>query len=65
MRKCNILLTSLLLIIAANLSYAQSSKVQEKERQELVKESKNELNKKASKVAKKEAKRFFEKYKKA
>ncbi len=58
MRKCNILLTSLLLIIAANLSYAQSSKVQEKERQELVKESKNELNKKASKVAKKEAKRL-------
>ena len=56
MRKTIIGLVSLLLISASGFSYAQTTKEQRKERQELAKASKKELNEKASKAARKEAK---------
>ena len=58
MRKTIIGLVSLLLISASGFSYAQTTKEQRKERQELAKASKKELNEKASKAARKEAKRL-------
>lgn len=58
MRKTIIGLVSLLLISASGFSYAQTTKEQRKERQELAKTSKKELNEKASKAARKEAKRL-------
>ncbi len=48
----------LLILVATNISYAQVSKDQRKERLELNKASKKELNQKASKDARKEAKRL-------
>ena len=47
-----------ILILAANVSSAQSSKEIMKERKELHKASKKELNEKASKDARKEAKKL-------
>lgn len=47
-----------MLLSASGMMYAQSSKEQRKERQELAKASKKELNEKASKAARKEAKRL-------
>lgn len=58
MRKTIFGLITLMLILASGLTYAQSSKEQRKERQELAKASKNELNGKASKAARKEAKKL-------
>lgn len=58
MRKTIIGIVSLLLISASSFSYAQTTKEQRKERQELAKTSKKELNEKASKAARKEAKRL-------
>lgn len=49
---------ALLLLAAFGSGYAQTSKEQRKERQELTKASKKELNEKASKAARKEAKRL-------
>lgn len=49
---------SLLLILTTDIGYAQATKDQRKERQELAKASKKELNEKASKAARKEAKRL-------
>jgi len=57
MRKTIFGLITLMLILASGLTYAQSTKEQRKERQELAKASKNELNGKASKAARKEAKK--------
>lgn len=48
----------MLLISTTFISYAQSTKDQRKERQELAKASKKELNEKASKTARKEAKQL-------
>ncbi len=61
MRKTIIGLVSLLLISASGFSYAQTTKEQRKERQELAKASKKELNEKASKAARKEVYLTFEK----
>lgn len=47
-----------MILSVSELSYAQSSKEQRRERQELAKSSKKELNEKASKAARKEAKRL-------
>ncbi len=47
-----------LMLMGTGISYAQSSKDQAKERQELAKASKKELNEKASKAAVKEAKKL-------
>ena len=58
MRKTIFGLITLMLILASGLTYAQSTKEQRKERQELAKASKNELNGKASKAARKEAKKL-------
>lgn len=58
MRKTIIGLVSLLLISASGFSFAQTTKEQRKERQELARSSKKELNEKASKAARKEAKRL-------
>ncbi len=51
-------LVAVLFISTGEFSYAQSAKDQLKERQELTKVSKKELNEKASKAARKEAKRL-------
>ena len=51
-------LVTLMLASASGICYAQSSKDQRKERQELAKASKKELNEKASKAARNEAKRL-------
>lgn len=51
-------LVAMMLISASGIGYAQSAKEQRKERQELAKASKKELNEKASKSARKEAKRL-------
>ncbi|MBQ8502499.1 MAG: hypothetical protein IJ494_09475 [Bacteroides sp.] len=56
MKKIVWLLVALLAI--GNMSYAQSAKELAKERKELMKASKNELNNKATKAARKEAKRL-------
>jgi hypothetical protein len=58
MRKTIFLLFSLMLVTASGLAYAQTTKEQRKERQELAKASKKELNEKASKAARKEAKKL-------
>ena len=58
MKNAIIGLLSLLLISATGISYAQTTKEQRKERQELAKASKKELNEKAGKAARKEAKRL-------
>lgn len=58
MRKTIFVLITSLLVSAAGLTYAQSTKEQRKERQELAKASKKELNEKASKAARKEAKKL-------
>lgn len=58
MRKTILCLAAVLLFSATCISYAQSTKDQRKERQELTKASKRELNEKASKAARKEAKRL-------
>lgn len=58
MRKTIFGLIALMLVSASGLSYAQSSKEQRRERQELAKATKKELNEKASKAARKEAKRL-------
>lgn len=58
MRKIIIGLVSLLMVSVAGMGYAQTTKDQRKERQELAKSSKKELNQKASKAARKEAKRL-------
>lgn len=58
MRKFIVGLMALLLVSTAGISYAQSVKDQLKERKELAKASKKELNEKASKGARKEAKRL-------
>lgn len=58
MRKTILGLITLMLITASGLTYAQSTKEQRKERQELAKASKKELNEKASKAARKEAKKL-------
>lgn len=56
MRKTILGLITLMLVAASSISYAQTTKEQRKERQELTKASKKELNEKASKAARKEAK---------
>lgn len=58
MRKTIIGLVALLLVSATDMCFAQLTKEQIKERQELAKASKKELNEKASKAARKEAKRL-------
>lgn len=58
MRKKIFGLITLMLVSASSISYAQTTKEQRKERQELAKASKKELNEKASKAARKEAKRL-------
>jgi len=58
MRKTILGLITLMLLSASGLAYAQSTKEQRKERQELAKTSRKELNEKASKAARKEAKRL-------
>ncbi len=58
MRKTILGLITLMLISSAGVSYAQTTKEQRKERQELAKASKKELNQKASKAARKEAKKL-------
>lgn len=58
MRKTIFGLITLMLVSASGFTYAQSSKEQRKERQELAKASKKELNEKASKAARKEAKKL-------
>ena len=58
MRKTFFGLITLMLLSASGLADAQSTKEQRKERQELVKASKKELNDKASKAARKEAKKL-------
>ncbi|MBD5272632.1 MAG: hypothetical protein HDS42_05115 [Bacteroides sp.] len=49
---------TLMLLSSSSYSYAQTTKEQRKERQELAKASKKDLNEKASKAARKEAKRL-------
>ncbi len=56
MKKIVFGLISFLLLSSAPVALSQSTKQQKKERQELVKASKKELNEKASKAARKEAK---------
>lgn len=56
--KRTISILAVLLILAANVSFAQSSKEMMKERKELYKASKKDLNEKASKDARKEAKKL-------
>ena len=51
-------LIALMLVSASGFCYAQTSNDQRKERQELAKASKKELNEKASKAARKEAKQL-------
>ncbi|MBD5210756.1 MAG: hypothetical protein HDS69_10380 [Bacteroidales bacterium] len=51
-----IAIVALMLVSASGICYAQSTKEQRKERQELAKASKKELNEKVSKAARKEAK---------
>lgn len=58
MKKFLLAIGVITLVSASSVSYAQSSKEQHKERQELAKASKKELNEKASKAARKEAKRL-------
>lgn len=58
MRKCIFGLLTLVLFSASGVSYAQITKEQRKERQELIKASKKELNEKASKDARKQAKKM-------
>ncbi|MBD5379953.1 MAG: hypothetical protein HDR74_08735 [Bacteroides sp.] len=58
MRKTILGLATLLIVSASGISYAQSAKEQRKERLELAKASKKELNEKASKAARKEAKKL-------
>ncbi len=58
MKKIIFGLITLILLSVSEVGYAQSSKEQRKERQELAKASKKELNGKASKAARKEAKRL-------
>lgn len=58
MSKYIIGLLTLLLLSIFGVSFAQNTKEQRKERQELTKVSKKELNEKASKAARKEAKRL-------
>jgi hypothetical protein len=58
MRKHIFGLLTVMLLSASGVSYAQNTKEQLKERQELAKASKSELNEKASKAARKEAKRL-------
>lgn len=58
MKKTIFGLITLMLISASGLTYAQTTKEQRKERQELTKASKKELNDKASKAARKEAKKL-------
>lgn len=57
MRKLTFAVTMAMLLMAGSM-YAQQTKQQLKERQELAKASKKELNEKASKAARKEAKRL-------
>lgn len=54
-----VLLISLFLFAGTNLVYAQTTKEQIKERKALAKQSKSELNEKASKAARKEAKKLI------
>ena len=58
MKKIIFGLLSMMLLSASGMTYAQTTKEQRKERQELAKASKKELNEKASKAARKEAKRL-------
>ena len=58
MRKIIFGLLTMMLLSASEITYAQATKEQRKERQELAKASKKELNEKASKAARKEAKRL-------
>lgn len=58
MRKIIFGLITMMLLTASNVSYAQITKEQRKERQELAKASKKDLNEKASKAARKEAKQL-------
>lgn len=58
MRKTIIGFVALLMISVSGIGYAQTTKEQRKERQEIAKASKKELNEKASKAARKEAKRL-------
>lgn len=58
MRKTIFGLLALLSLLASGLSYAQLSKDQNNNRKELAKASNKELNEKASKVARKEAKKL-------
>lgn len=58
MKKIFLGVIAAMLVSASGMTYAQSSKEQRKERQELAKASKKELNEKASKAARKEAKRL-------
>lgn len=58
MKKTILGFITLMILSVSELSYAQSSKEQRRERQELAKSSKKELNEKASKAARKEAKRL-------
>ena len=58
MRKIIYALFTILLLSAPGIPNAQTTKVQGKERQEVAKASKKELNEKASKAARKEAKRL-------
>lgn len=58
MKKIFFGLITLILLSVSEVGYAQSSKEQRKERQELAKASKKELNGKASNAARKEAKRL-------
>ena len=58
MRKIIFGLLTMMLLSASGITYAQATKEQRKERQELTKASKKELNEKASKAARKEAKRL-------
>lgn len=56
MRRITIGFIAFMLVTATGYSYAQLNKEQQKERKELAKVSKKELNEKASKAARKEAK---------
>ncbi len=58
MKKILSMTVAALMLMGTGISYAQSSKDQAKERQELAKASKKELNEKASKAAVKEAKKL-------
>ena len=58
MKKTIFGLIAVMLLSTSALTYAQSTKDQSKERQELAKASKQELNEKASKAARKEAKKL-------